>query len=148
MRLTWLCALWRGFLLPGGVVLYLHFFFPFPPSVSLLQAGTEEDVVYPGKLPIVSGGNSLWEGAPRERGSATRGKLTTDASGEASARPPCIRRDLMPGVSWPSPGTGGDVGIEATKGNNGETRRKLRKEGKTMVESRRQTEKLDLNKNG
>lgn len=63
----------------------------FPPSVSLLQAGTEEDVVYPGKLPIVSGGNSLWEGAPRERGSATRGKLTTAASGEASARPPCIR---------------------------------------------------------
>lgn len=30
MRLTRLCALWRfSFLLPGRIVLYLHFFFPF-----------------------------------------------------------------------------------------------------------------------
>lgn len=91
MRLTWLCAVWQGFLLPGSVVLYLHFFFPFPPSVSLLQAGTEEDVVYPGKLPIVSGGNSLWEGAPRERGSATQGEANHGcfwrSAGAASVHP-------------------------------------------------------------
>ena len=30
----------------------------------------QEALVYPGKLPIVSGGNSLWERAPQEHGSA------------------------------------------------------------------------------
>lgn len=38
----------------------------------------EEAVVYPGKLPIVSGGNSLWERAPREQGSARCEKLTAE----------------------------------------------------------------------
>lgn len=40
---------------------------PFSLSVPLWQAGMEEAVVYPGKLPIVSGGNSLWESVPREQ---------------------------------------------------------------------------------
>jgi len=38
----------------------------------------EEAVVYPDKLPIVSGGNSLWETVPRERDSAQREKLTAE----------------------------------------------------------------------
>lgn len=51
---------------------------PSSLSVPLWQAGMEEDVVYPGKLPIVSGGNSLWERAAREQGSAQRERLTTE----------------------------------------------------------------------
>lgn len=54
------------------------FTLPFSLFVPLWQAGKKQAVVYPGKLPIVSGGNSLWERAPRERGSAERKKLTTD----------------------------------------------------------------------
>lgn len=50
----------------------------FSLSVPLWHAGMEEAVVYPGKLPIVSGGNSLWERAPREQGSAQCEKLTTE----------------------------------------------------------------------
>ena len=50
----------------------------FSLSVPLWQAGMEEAVVYPGKLPIVSGGNSLWERAPREQGSARCEKLTAE----------------------------------------------------------------------
>lgn len=51
---------------------------PFSLPVPLRQAGMEEALVYPGKLPIVSGGNSLWERATREQGSAQRKKLTTE----------------------------------------------------------------------
>lgn len=75
---------------------------PFSLSVPLWQAGMEETVVYPGKLPIVSGGNSLWERATREQGSAQR----ETAASAALAGLPCIHWDLMPGVRWPSPETG------------------------------------------
>lgn len=56
----------------------------FLPSLPLWQAGTEKAVVYPGKLPIVSGGNSLWESAPRKPASANRNA----ASAAAAAGPP------------------------------------------------------------
>lgn len=53
---------------------------------------------------------------------------------------PCIRWDLVPGVSWPPPGTGGDGKIEATKGKKGKTSNKRERRGQTRDESRRKTQ--------
>lgn len=101
----------------------------------------EEDVVYPGKLPIVSGGNSLWDSAPRERGSARHEELTTELLQQRRHWPPCFHWDPMPRVRRPSPGTGEDLEIETTKGKMERPGINREKEGggKTMVESRGQT---------
>lgn len=47
-------------------------------SAPLWQDGMVKAVVYPGKLPIVSAGNSLWETAPREQESAQRMELNAE----------------------------------------------------------------------
>lgn len=102
---------------PANVVLYLHLFFPFPPpSVSLLLAGTEEDVVYPGKLP-----HCLCREFPLGDGTAGTGpaqcgeKLTVKIPARLWRGLGRLRWDLMPGVSRPSPGTVGDEGDREQK---------------------------------
>lgn len=78
MRLTRLCVLC---LFSPAPLLYCTIFalLSFSLSVPLWQDGTEEAVVYPDKLPIVSGGNSLWEAVPREQDAARHEKLTAEA---------------------------------------------------------------------
>lgn len=99
----------------------------FLPSLPLWQAGTEKAVVYPGKLPIVSGGNSLWESAPRKPASANRNAASAAAA--AGPPPPCVHWDLVPGVRWPSPGTGRDGEVETTEGKHEKTISKKEGEG-------------------
>lgn len=76
----------------------------------------EEAVVYPGKLPIVSCGNSLWERAPWERGSAQCEKLTAELL--AKYWLVCIHWDLVLGVRRPPHGIRKDGEVETTKGKD------------------------------
>ncbi|KAF3692197.1 hypothetical protein EXN66_Car007873 [Channa argus] len=98
----------------------------------------EEAVVYPGKLPIVSDGNSLWERVPQERGSTQCEKLTAELLAQQWLL--CIHWDLVLGVRWPPPGIGRDDKIETTKGKKEETGKKGER-GHTMDERRRQTQR-------
>lgn len=62
MRLTCLRALWQLFSASSNhcCLCYICTSSFLVPSVPLWIDGMEEAVVYPDKLPIVSGGNSLW----------------------------------------------------------------------------------------
>lgn len=76
MLLTLLCAL---LLLFSATVRYWSIFALFLSLfVPLWQDGIEEAVVYPDKLPIVSGGNFLWEKVPKEQDSGLLMKLTAE----------------------------------------------------------------------
>lgn len=78
----------------------------------------EEAVVYPDKLPIVSGGNSLWGRGTSGTRLGTERETNRIADCAAVVGP--IRWDLMPGVSRPSPGMIREGVTETITENNGE----------------------------
>lgn len=157
MRLTWLCALRLGspsfspFRQP--VLYYIctcSSLFP-PPSASLLPAGTEEDVVYPGKLPhCLCREFPLGDGTAGTRPARRGEKLTVEIPARLWRGLGRLRWDLMPGVSRPSPGTAGDEGDRDNKRGTIERRDADTRRGSGRASEggcrQQQTEELGCNK--